>query len=193
MKAFESIGCVVEEAVPDYSPDAVWEAFKQIRAWQQGGALAAHYRNPSKRALLKPEAIFEIESGMKLSAFDVSAASAVRTTWYQAFRRFFDRYDYLILPTAQVFPFDVEKRWPEEIAGHKMETYHEWMKAVCLISMSGCPSLAVPAGFSENGLPIGVQIVGRNHGEISCLQLARAYELVTNWTGSRLPPLLNRA
>jgi amidase len=141
--------------------------------------------------LLKPEVIFEIENALKLNAFDITAASAVRTEWYHAVRRFFERYDYFIVPTAQVFPFDVDLHWPREIAGVKMETYHEWMKGVLPVTMSGCPALAVPAGFSEQGLPMGIQIVGPNHAEFSCLQLAHAYDLATGWTAKRLPPLLN--
>ncbi len=192
LKAFESIGCVVEEGSPDYPPDAVWRAFTRIRAWQAGGALLAHYNDPSRRALLKPEAIFEVESGLTLSAHDITAASDVRTEWYEALRRFFERYDFLIVPTAQLFPFDVAAHWPQEIAGRKMQTYHEWISAVCLISMSGCPALAVPAGFGSQGLPIGMQIIAPNHREVSCLQLAYAYELATDWTSQRLPPLLGQ-
>ena len=88
---------------------------------------------------MKPEAVFEVESGAKLSAYDVSAASMVRSQWYEAVRRFFERYDFWILPTAQVFPFDVALDWPREIAGRAMETYHEWMKVVLPVTMSGCP------------------------------------------------------
>jgi amidase len=115
----------------------------------------------------------------------------VRTTWYQAVRRFFERYDYFVVPTAQVFPFDVRQHWPQEIAGRKMETYHEWMKATLLVTMSGCPALAAPAGFGHQGLPIGIQIICPNRRELDCLQLAYAYELATNWTNERLPMLLS--
>ena len=108
---------VAEEAQPDYSIDAVWRAWLKLRAWQAGGTLLPYYNDPAKRALLKPEAVFEVESGMKLSAFDVTAASAVRTEWYQAVRRFFEKYDFLIAPTAQTFAFDANLHWPTEIAG----------------------------------------------------------------------------
>ena len=193
LKTFESMGCIVEEAQPDYSIDAVWRAWLRLRAWQSGGGLLAYYNDPSKRALMKPEAIFEVESGLNLKAFDITAASVVRTEWYQAVRQFFEKYDYLILPTAQLFPFDVNIHWPQEIAGKKMETYHEWMKCVLPITMSGCPALAAPAGFSDQGLPMGIQIVGPNRAELSCLQLANAYDTATSWATRRLPPLLGRS
>jgi len=189
LKSFEAIGCTVEEAQPDFPIDAVWKAFLKLRAWQNGGALLAYYNDPEKRAQLKPEAIFEIESGLKLSAFDITAASAVRTEWYHAVRRFFEKYDYLVAPTAQLFPFDAKLDWPKEIAGRKMETYHEWMKIVLPITMAGCPALAVPAGFNAEGLPIGIQIVAPNHCERACLELAHAYDLATRWVSIQ-PPLL---
>jgi amidase len=190
LKVFESMGCIVEEDQPDYSIDAVWRALLKLRAWQNGESLLAYYNDPVKRALLKPEAIYEIESGLALSAYDISAASVVRTEWYQAVRRFFEKYDYFIVPTAQLFPFNVDLHWPHEIAGKKMETYHEWMKCVFPITMSGCPALAAPAGFGERGLPMGIQIVGPNRAELACLQLAYAYDTATSWSSRRLPGLL---
>ncbi len=190
LKTFESLGCSVEEALPEYPLEAVWDAAVTLRAWQLGGSLLEYYHDAAKRALLKPEAIYEIETGLKLSAFDISAASAVRTEWFQAVRRFQDRFDYMIAPTSQLFPFDATIHWPQEIAGHKMQTYHEWMKGALLITMSGCPALAAPAGFSKAGLPIGIQIIAANRHEIDCLQLAYSYEQAANWTGSQLPALL---
>jgi amidase len=190
LKVFESLGCMVEDAVPDYSIDKVWQAWQQLRAWQNGGALLTHYRDPAKRALMKPESVFEVESAHKLSALDITAASGVRTEWYHAMRRFFETYDYLVLPTAQLFPFDVDLHWPREIAGQQMTTYHEWMKGMLPVTMAGSPALAVPAGFNARGLPMGIQIVGRNHAELACLQLGHAYDAATNWSYKRLPPLL---
>jgi amidase len=190
LKVFENLGCIVERAQPDYPLENVWEAWLKLRAWQSGGALLEYYNDPAKRVLLKPEAIFEIEGGLKLSAFDITAASIVRSEWYEAVRQFFETYDYFILPTAQMFPFDAGVRWPEAIAGRQMETYHEWMKVVLLITMSGNPALAAPAGFSKDGLPIGIQIVSANRGELACLQLAQAYDTETKWVERRPPPLL---
>ena len=189
LKTLESLGCIVEEALPDYDLEAVWRSVVQLRGWQQGGALLSYYNDPAKRALLKPEAIFEVETGLKLSAYEVSAASVVRTEWYQAVRRFFERYDFFVLPTAQVFAFPVEMHWPDEIAGRKMTSYHEWMKAMLLVTMAGGPALAAPAGFNSQGLPIGIQIIGANRREFECLQLAYAYEAAARWT-TRVPPLI---
>ncbi|MBV8593937.1 MAG: amidase, partial [Caulobacteraceae bacterium] len=192
LKRFEDIGCLVDEATPDMAPEPVWDAFVRLRWQQEGAGLVGYYNDPTKRALLKPEAVWEVENGLKLSAFDVSAALATRAAWYNAVSRLFERYDYLIAPTAQVFPFDVRETWPREIAGRPMSSYHEWMKGVCLITMAGCPSLAAPAGFGPQGLPMGVQIIAPAHRELDCLRLARAYEQATQWTAKRPPPLLTR-
>ena len=192
LRTFESLGCVVEDAMPDMAPATAWQAFMRLRQWQQGGAIAAYYADPAKRALLKPEAIWEIEGGLKLSAFDINAASQLRSAWTAAVRRLFEHHDFLLMPTAQLFPFDVGETWPHAIAGQSMQTYHEWMKAVCLISLAGCPSLAVPAGFGSSGLPMGLQIIGPMHQEMKCLKLGFAYEAATDVT-RRLPPLLTHA
>src|ERR1041385_5617865 len=117
LKVLESLGCIVEEAIPDHQIEAVWENWKILRAWQAGSALKAAYKDPAKRALMKPEAQFEVESGHKLAAYDVYDANAVRTTWYHAVRTFFERYDYWIMPSASVFPFDASIEWPKEVGG----------------------------------------------------------------------------
>src|SRR6202049_1640443 len=135
LKTFESLGCSIEEDQPDYPLDAVWQAVLRLRGWQQGNALLPFYNDPAKRALLKPEAFLEVEMGLMQSAFDISAASVVRTEWYHAVRRLFERCDYFIIPTAQLFPFDIHMHWPHEIAGRETITYHEWMKATLLVTM----------------------------------------------------------
>ncbi len=187
LKTFEALGCVVEEAKVNAAVEPAWQAMIKLRAWQQGGSILANYRNLAERTLLKPEAVWEVETGLSLSAFDITAASEARTTWSMAVKTLFDRFDYLILPSSQVFPFPVEERWPKTVAGVAMRTYHEWMKSALLMTLSGNPALVVPAGFGGAGLPIGLQIVGPNRGEIACLQLAKAYEAATGWTEKRPP------
>ena len=190
LKTFESLGAHVEAVMPDAAPEAAWKAFIKIRQWQQGPNFQIHYNNPARRALLKPEAIWEVEESMKLTAFDVANASAARTRWSNAVQHLFRDHDFLMMPTAQVFAFDIAQDWPREITGQAMRTYHEWMKAVCLISLTGCPALAVPAGFGGKGQAMGLQIIAPIHHEMACLQLAHAYERATNWTAEVLPPLL---
>lgn len=189
LKALEALGCAVEPASVDYPVEPVWQAALKLRSWQAGANLIDFHRDPARRALLKPEAVFEVESGMKLSAFDISAAGTVRTEWATAFRALFDRFDYVVAPTAQVFPFPVEEMWPREIAGRTMRTYHEWMTGVLLVTMAGCPSLAVPAGFGPTGRPMGIQIIAPVHEDLACLQLGQAYETASGFPAVRSPLL----
>jgi amidase len=192
LKNFETLGCVVEEAKPDYPLEKLWDAWVKLRATQNSASLKGLYADPAKRKLMKPEAQYEVETAMKLSAFEFGDAAAVRTQWYQAMRRFQERYPFMVLPSAQVFPFDAKTHWPTEINGRKMPTYHRWMEVCSIVSMSGCPSLNVPAGFNARGLPMGMQIVGRNQDELGCLQLASAYDQATGWV-QKHPPALLRA
>ena len=97
----------------------------------------------------------------------------------------------MIAPAGQVFPFDATIHWPKEVGGVSMDTYHRWMQVMIPISMSGCPALSVPAGFNDSGLPMGVQIVGPNHAEMACMQLAHAYDQATNWVAKHPPSILS--
>ncbi len=191
VNTLEGLGCHIDEAHPEFDFDTLWRATLRLRGWLEGGGLLAYYQDPAKRALMKPEAIFEVEAGLQLSAYDISAASVIRTQWYQVVRHFFERYDFLILPTAQTFPFAADTHWPDAIAGKPMATYHEWMKANLFVTLSGCPSLAVPAGFNRQGLPIGIQIIAPNRRELDCLSLGYAYEAAR--PNARPPPLLRES
>jgi amidase len=193
LKTFEALGCTIEEAWPDYPIERIFPTWRTLRAWQAGTQLKDHYNDPAKRALMKPEAQFEVESGQKLSAFEVYDASVIRTAWYQAMRAFLEKYDYFILPAGQVFPFDANTDWPKQIAGKTMDTYHRWMEVMIPVTMASSAALAVPAGFGANGLPMGLQIAGPNHGELALLQLAHAYDEASGWIRKRPPPLIAAA
>jgi amidase len=137
---------------------------------------------------MKPELTWEIENGQGLSAQDVHATSMIRSDWYRHVLVLFERYDFLILPSAQVFPFDADLHWPAEIAGRKMDTYHRWMEVVIGPTMAGLPVAAMPAGFGSQGLPTGIQIIGRPRADRRVLEMAMAYEDATDWLG-RMPNL----
>ncbi|NEU12914.1 amidase [Methylobacterium sp. BTF04] len=191
LSAFETIGCRVEAACPAFDMEALWHHWLTLRAWMTASNLRPLYDDPAHRALMKPEAIWEVERGLALSADQVTTAQEGRTVWYATLRRFMTRYDFLVLPSTQVFPFDVTQRWPKFVGGRAMSTYHRWMEVVVPITMSGLPALNVPAGFDADGRPAGIQIVGPNHGEFACLQLGAAYDAATGWV-TRRPPPLNR-
>src|SRR5215469_5423239 len=155
VKTFAELGCIVEEAAPDFPLEEVWRSWLKIRAWQVCALLKAQYNDTTRRAMLKPEAQWEVECGLRISAAEIADAFAVRTQWYQVVRAMFEKYDYWVLPAGQVFPFVATTHWPKEINGRAMDSYHRWMEVMIPVTMSGCPSLAVPAGFGARGLPMG--------------------------------------
>lgn len=188
LNAFEAIGCKVEDAELNFAPQRLWQAWLTLRHSLAAGEAEA-FPDPKLRALMKPELLWEIDSGKNISARELYKASVERSAWYQAICELFKRYDYLVLPTAQVFPFDARVHWPKSIAGKAMDTYHRWMEVVIPASLAGCPAMSVPAGFNAEGLPMGVQIIGKREADLAVLQLAYAYEQETQWV-RRVPPAL---
>jgi len=172
-----SLGCTVEEATPDLR-DAD-EAFRVWRAWLFdlgfSEMLATH------RAQMKDTVIWNIEEGMKLTGPQIGRAERKRTELYQRVRQFMERYEFLILPVSQVPPFDVTQRYVTEINGTKLDTYLDWMRSCYYITVTGLPAISVPSGFTPEGLPIGMQIVGRHHADFAVLQLAHAFEQATGF------------
>jgi amidase len=167
----------------------LWEAWTTLRSWGVAANLGEAYADPARRALLKPEAQWEIARGLSVSGTAISAALAVRTRWYLHMLGLLERFDHLVLPSAQVFPFAAELHWPKAIAGREMDTYHRWMEVVIPATMAQLPALNVPVGFGALGLPMGMQIIGRPQDELSCLQIAQAYDRATRWPDRR-PPVL---
>jgi len=186
----EDLGCVVEEALPDFPTEQLWPLWLTFRHWLTGGALYPFYQDPVTRSLMKPEAVFEVEGMLARTALDVWHNSVQRSAWYQAVRAMFETYEYLLAPTAQVFPFDAQMTWPREVNGVRMDTYHRWMEVVTPWTLAGLPVISVPVGFNAAGLPMGMQLVGRRHADLAVLQLAFAYEQATQWVQRRPPRLL---
>jgi amidase len=185
LPVFERIGCTVEAVMPDYDMPDVWRSWTTLRSWLTANSMRDSYEDPAKRFLMKPEIIWEIERGLDMTGRDVHFASKRRSAWYQYLLTLFERFDYLILPSAQVFPFDADMHWPKEIDGRTMDTYHRWMEVVIPASMAGLPVAAMPAGFSGGGLPNGIQIIGKPRADKAVLELALAYEAETEWLKQR--------
>ncbi|MBV8728562.1 MAG: amidase, partial [Acidobacteriia bacterium] len=184
-KVFEELGCVVEEAEPDWT--GALEGYDTLRAWGYAAGDAENVR--LHRELVKDTVIWEVERGSKLTAADITRALALRSHAWDRMRVFQEKYEYFIAPTTQVLPFDVTQPYPTEIAGVRMGTYVEWQKSCMLISALENPALSIPCGFTNEGLPVGMQIVGRHRDEFSVLQLAYAFEQATK-VSSRKPPIV---
>lgn len=187
---FTALGCRVESASVDFEPALLWQSWQVHRHWLMAGSLYADYQDESRRSQLKPELLWEIEGGLQLSALDVYHASRLRSDWYRAVLRLFEDFDFLLLPSAQVYPFALEQHWPRMIAGRAMSSYHRWMEVVIGPTMAGLPAVSVPVGFGAQGLPMGMQIIGRPHADMAVLQLAHAYDQQRRWVQSCLPAML---
>jgi amidase len=134
---------------------------------------------------MKDTVIWNIEEGAKVTGPQLGRADRKRTEIYHRVRQFLEHYEFLILPVSQVPPFDVKQRYVTEINGVKMETYLDWMRSCYFISITGLPAISVPCGFTPDGLPVGVQIVGRHHDDWGVLQLAHAFEQATGFWRQR--------
>lgn len=180
-RVFEELGCDVEEGQPDFS--GVDEIFQTLRAWGYAESrrddLAAH------RDLMKDTVIWNTELGLSLTAREIDEAQRARTALYRRVMAFLEDYEFLILPVSQVPPFPVEVEWVREINGVQMETYIDWMATTYAITCTGLPAISVPCGFTPDGLPIGLQIVGRRHRDFDVLQIAYAFEQATQYARRR--------
>ena len=181
-KAFEDLGCIVEDDCPDFR-DA-HDIFMALRAY----AFELHYgaimdRHPG---VLKDTIVWNIEAGRKLSAAQLARAEKLRTALFIRMHRFMEKFDFLVTPVNQVPPFDIAQPFVEEIAGVKMDSYIDWMRSCYYITATTHPALSVPAGFTDDGLPVGMQIIGRHQGELALLQMGYGFEQATQ-VGMRRP------
>ncbi|WP_439137998.1 amidase [Planktotalea sp.] len=188
LKGFENLGATVERLAPPFSAEKIWEAWVKLRAWANAAGKAALFNNENTRKLLKDDAIWEIETGMALSAVEVHEMSAIRTAWFAKLNEMFATYDALMLPSAQVWPFPVEWDSPKKIADRVMDTYHRWMEVVIPVSLVGVPSLNIPAGFNEAGLPMGIQVFGPRHSDAKLLKIGQRWHEISE-NASRRPDL----
>jgi len=189
LKTFDPLGVEVELVNPPYDPAVLWNDIWLPLRHFTSQSLKGLYDDPAKRALLKPEAIFEYEGGAKYDAGSIYRASQKRSEWFNALCKIFTEYDYVAVPTAQVFPFDKTIRYPKEISGRPMDTYHRWMEVVIPWTLSGSPVVSVPPGFNDQGLLMGIQRAGKPRGDFDLLQFAYAYETANDWVGKRKPAL----
>ena len=184
-RVFESLGCAVEEAEPDFA--GVDQAFTTLRYAAQYNQNAPLVRQRAE--WVKDTIKYEVAEAERLTAADVGRAIARQTQMYDQSRQFFEKFDYFILPVTQVAPFDINVSYPTSIAGSPMESYIDWMRSCWYITFMSNPAISVPGGFTAAGLPIGIQIVGRHHDEWSVLQLAHAFEQATGH-GKRRPAIV---
>jgi amidase len=179
------LGCEVIDAAPDLSgADFVFRTWRAFRfATNLGPLLRQH---PGQ---IGPNVTWNIERGLELSVADLGRATLWQAALAERVSAFFDSYEVLACPVAQVVPFDVTLDWVHDIDGHPQHTYLDWMASAYQISVTGLPAISVPAGFTPDGLPVGLQLVGRRRADWALLGVAHAVEAATGH-GRSVPPLL---
>lgn len=182
-KRFAELGCTVEQAEPDFS--RVREIIHVTRALRM---VTLHAEKLEKwRDQMNSNLVWNIEKGFPLTAQQVGMAEKERTALYHRVRQFFERYDLLLTPTVAVPPFPVEMPYPQEINGKPINNYQEWLYLTYAITVTGLPAISVPCGWTAEGLPVGLQIVGRRLGEATVLRAAAAFEAIAPWQDKRPP------
>jgi len=171
-KVFADLGCIVESAEPDFS--GATESFETLRALGFLQSYGEFYR--TRRNDLKDTVQWNVEQGLRSTPEQIARATALRSELYQRMRAFLEKYEFLVCQVSQLPPYPVETEWPREIAGVKMTNYLDWMKSCYYITITSHPAISVPAGFTPEGLPVGIQIVGRYRDDFGVLQLAHAFE-----------------
>jgi amidase len=181
---FQELGCELVNDEPDIAEAD--EIFMLWRAWRTELRITPLLKK--HREQMKDTVIWNAEQGLPITGPQLARAEAKRTELYHRMREFFQRYEFLVLPVSQVAPFSIEEEYPAQINGIKMNTYIDWQKTCYFISALGNPAISVPAGFTESGLPVGIQIVGRHRDDFGILQLAHAFEQKTLFA-QRKPPI----
>ena len=171
-ESLRDTGALVEHTEPDLS--GAEEVFRTLRAWSfhhAFGALLEEHPDAFKQSLAD-----NIRAGSPLTGEDVARAYEQRTMLTDRMRLFFEDYDVLVLPVAQVPPFPADQEYPTEINGHPQATYLDWMRSAYFVTVTGCPAISLPAGFTSEGWPVGLQIVAAANQERELLAVAGALE-----------------
>ncbi|WP_309478085.1 amidase family protein [Leucobacter luti] len=181
LAVFAEAGAIVEEAEPDLrEADTV---FRQTRAFDFEFGWGELVR--SQPELVKPEMLENVAVGERQTAAELRELARARTRLEGHTRDYFDRYDLWLTPTVQLVPFPLAERWPKRVAGQPMGDYLDWISSVCVVSAMGVPALSIPAGFSQSGMPVGIQLVAPHGGDALLLRAAHAYEQRTRWSRVR--------
>ena len=185
-KRFEQLGCIVEEAHPDFSD--VQDIFQTWRA--MSFYVGKKSLLDTNKDLLKPEVVWNIEQAAAITVDDFARVELARARYLDRAVTFFEEYDLLLSPATIVPPYPVEQRFVAELGEHKFSNYVEWLSIAYAITITGHPALSVPAGFTKDGLPVGLQIVGGPRGEANLLSAANLYEEISDL--KNLVPIIPR-
>lgn len=182
-------GAHVESVLPRFDPAAIWDAWLVWRQALTAPRIAPVLALPGAREKLKPETLWEFDQARSLTFATFERASQVRSGFLNTMLKAFETHDLIALPAAQCWPFPAEQRWPRQINGRPMDTYHRWMECTIYATLAGAPAVSVPAGFHANGRwPMGLQLIARPRHDAKLLRWTAAYErLIPDWLANKPP------
>ena len=182
-----SLGATINDLKAPFAMNDIWTSWCDLRAWQITNGLRDIYEDIEKRKNLKPEAVWEIENGLTLSGQDIYDAALKKSKWYNSASELFEKFDLLVLPSTQVWPFNLENIYPVSINNQKMDTYHRWMQVTIPAGLLGLPVVNIPIGFGKTGLPAGIQLIGSRGSDGYILSIAQAWHEHTKWPYVNIP------
>ena len=182
-------GAKVSSVKSNLSSVELWESWTTLRSMSLKDSLSSKFNMREKKHFLKKEIIWEIQKANQIDDLQIQEAKHLQIKIKSTLDKLFLNYDYLALPSAAVFPFDVNFQYPQEINGRALDTYHRWMEVVILVSLLGLPCISLPCGLNEYGVPTGLQIFGKPYSDIEILSLAETYSNTTN--ADKIRPNLN--
>ena len=187
LNEMSSLGAIIHDLKAPFAMNDIWTSWCDLRAWQITNGLRDIYEDIEKRKNLKPEAVWEIENGLTLSGQDIYEAALKKSKWYNSASELFEKFDLLVLPSTQVWPFDLAEIYPVSIKNEKMDTYHRWMQVTIPAGLLGLPVVNIPIGFGKTGLPAGIQLIGSKGSDGYILSIAQAWHEHTKWPYVNIP------
>ena len=180
LKKLENQQFKIETYSPKFSSQIIWESWINLRSLSIKSELYEYFEDKKKSRYLKPEIIWEIERALSLTSLDFENAVSKRTNWKTYTASLFKSFDFLALPSTQVFPFSAKIKYPKKINKTKLDTYHRWMEVVVPASLIGLPTISIPCGFNTKGLPIGIQLIGKSGDDKKVLCTANLIEKIVS-------------
>ena len=182
LKKMENQQFKIENFSPKFSSQIIWESWINLRSLSIRNELYEYFEDKKNSRYLKPEIIWEIERALSLTSLDFEKAMSKRTNWKKYTTSLFKSFDFLALPSTQVFPFSAKIKYPEKINKTKLDTYHRWMEVVVPASLIGLPTISIPCGFNTKGLPIGIQLIGKSGDDKKILRTSNLIEKMVSLT-----------
>jgi amidase len=189
LNEMSSLGAIIHDLKAPFEMNDIWTSWSDLRAWQISNGLNEIYEDLEMRQYLKPEAVWEIEYGLSLSGQDIYKSALKKSKWYNSASQLFEKFDLLVLPSTQVWPFDLAEIYPVSINSQDMDTYHRWMQVTIPAGLLGLPVVNIPIGFGKKGLPAGLQLIGSKGSDGHILSIAQAWHEHTKWPDVNIPKL----